>query len=140
MRRAFAGLLPVLPPAASLFHHGELAAPAAPERLSYLMLDLGAAEADVAQQPVVELAQVTALTRTLEPGDDLIEEARDGTAVGLGARGTHKVGTRFVTRIVPIHLPFSSIRSVVLSRLPPCAAILLLTLFAVNANIVLMTI
>src|SRR5687767_11977902 len=104
------------------------------------MIDLGAAEADVAQQPVVELAQMTALTGAIEPGEHLIEEARNEAAVGLGPRGTHEVGTRFVTLIVPIHLAFSSIRNVRLSRLPPCQAILLLTLFVVNANIVLMTI
>ena len=117
-----------------------LAAIGLPERPRNLILDLGAAEADVAQQPVVELAQMTALTGVIEPGENLIEEARDETAIGLGPRGTHEVGARFVICIVPIQLTFSSIRNVRLSQLPPWWRILLLTLCAVNANIVLMTI
>jgi hypothetical protein len=55
------------------------------------MLDLAAAEADVTQQPVVELAQMTALARTVEPRENLIEETRDKASVGLGPRGTHEV-------------------------------------------------
>ena len=47
-----------------------------PEPLRNLVIDLGAAEADVAQQPVVELAELTALTGAIEPGENLIEEAR----------------------------------------------------------------
>ena len=90
-----------------------------PERPRNFMIDLGAAEADVAQQPVVEFAEMAALTGVIEPGEYLIEEARDEAAVGLRPRGTHEVGTRFVTRIVPIHLAFSSIRNVRLSQLPP---------------------
>jgi hypothetical protein len=68
-----------------------LAAIGLPERPRNLILDLGTAEADVAQQPIVELAQMTALTGTVEPGEYLIEEARSETAVGLGPRGTHEV-------------------------------------------------
>src|SRR5262245_2490322 len=80
------------------------------------------------------------LAGTLSPGEGTIQEARDKAIAGLVPRGTHEVGTRFVTRIVPIHVTFSSIRNVELSRLPPCGAILLLTLSSVNANIVPMTI
>src|SRR5688572_20994788 len=90
-----------------------------PERPRNLILDLGAAEADVAQQPVVELAEMAALTGALEPSENSIEEARGKTAISLGPRGTHEVGARFVTRIVPIHLAFSSIRNIRLSQLPP---------------------
>jgi hypothetical protein len=49
------------------------------------MLDLGAAEADVAQQPVVELAQMTALARLIQPRENSIEEARDKAGAGLAA-------------------------------------------------------
>ena len=90
-----------------------------PERPRNLMLDLGAAEADVAQQPVVELAEMAALTGAVEPNENSIEEARGKTAISLGARGTHEVGTRFVVRIVPLHLAISSIRNLRLSQLPP---------------------
>ena len=90
-----------------------------PERPRNFMIDLGAAEADVAQQPVVEFAEMAALTGVIEPGEYLIEEARDKAAIGLGPRGTHEIRTRFVVRIVPIHLTFSSIKNVRLSQLPP---------------------
>src|SRR5688572_16093376 len=109
----------VLPPNASHPIVIALVAIGLPERPRNFMLDLGAAEADVAQQPVVELAEMAALSGAVEPNESSIEEARGKTAISLGARGTHEVGTRFVVRIVPIHLAISSIRNVRLSQLPP---------------------
>ena len=60
-----------------------MAAIGAPERLRDLVLDLGAADADIAQQPVIQFGQLAALTRAFEPVDDLVEEARDKAAAGL---------------------------------------------------------
>jgi hypothetical protein len=94
MRRACAGWPPVLRPPRPylIISVGSLsAAPVPPERLRHFMLDLGAADADVAQQPIVELAQLASLTRALVPAEDSIEEARDKAIACPAARGTHEV-------------------------------------------------
>ena len=80
-------------PAASLSHHHSAlsAAPVPPERQRHFMFDLGAANADVAQQPVVELAQLAALARTLVPAEESIEETGDKAMASPAARGTHEV-------------------------------------------------
>jgi hypothetical protein len=49
------------------------------------MLDLGAAEADVAQEAVIELAEMTALAGTVEPVHDLVEKTRNSADAGLAA-------------------------------------------------------
>src|SRR5690349_5056726 len=67
MRRAFADWPPVLRPPRPylIITTSNLSADSvAPERQSHFMLDLGAADADVAQQPVVEFAQLASLART----------------------------------------------------------------------------
>ena len=94
MRRAFADWPPVLRPPRPylIITTSNLSADSvAPERQSHFMLDLGAADADVAQQPVVEFAQLASLARTVLPAEESIEEARDKAIAGLGAQGTHEV-------------------------------------------------